>query len=508
MGIKTGQAYTNNLRDGRSLYVNGERVQDVTRYAPYKGIISEISAHFDRFHDPELQPRMTHPSPVNGEPVSNSFLLTRTWEEMLQRVDGESLRKDATYGMMGRLPDFMNAFVTDVAAIPHVLGHRDKAFAENALRYWEYCRDEDICLTHTLVDPKRDYSKGLESQRALKFVRETDSGIVVDGARMLSTLAPVSEELWVGPFMPRKPDEEDYALSFAIPVATDGLSFIAREPYASGRSRYDRPLSERFDEGDALAVFDNVLIPWDRVFVARDVTAYNMMAPSFPGFLALQANIRGRAKLRFMIGLASKMADVLGRAEQSHYRAMIGEMCAFDEMADGLIEASAREVLANVEQEAMRAADPTYNLTDRFRETAALFAAPDRGMVGMATLRFFIPYVNAKIVEIIRLLGSSSLVMTPTAADFANTTTGPMLEEYISGAGVSARERVQVMKLAWDAIATDFGGRQEIYEIFFAGDPELGRQLHYRTPRRDKYVEMVDRLLAESSAFDAQAVND
>ena len=204
-----------------------------------------------------------------------------------------------------------------------------------------------------------------------------------------------------------------------------------------------------------------------------------------------------------MIGLASKMADVLGRAEQSHYRAMIGEMCAFDEMADGLIEASAREVLANVEQEAMRAADPAYNLTDRFRDTAALFAAPDRGMVGMATLRFFLPYGNAKSVEIIRLLGSSSLVMTPTAADFANTVTGPMLEEYISGAGVSARERVQVMKLAWDAIATDFGGRQEIYEIFFAGDPELGRQLHYRTPRRDKYVAMVDRLLAESSAFDA-----
>lgn len=504
MGIKTGQAYIESLRDDRELYVNGERVGDVTQHEPYKGIINELASHYDRFHDPEIQSRMTFPSPKDGSPVSNSFLLTQTWDEMQHRIDGETLRKDATYGLMGRLPDFMNAFVTDVAAIPHVLGHRDKAFADNAIRYWEYCRDEDICLTHTLVDPKRDYSQGLEGQRALKIIRETDAGIVVSGARMLSTLAPVSEELWVGPYMPRQPGEEDYALSFAIPVATPGLTFIAREPYASGRDRYDRPLSERFDEGDALALFDNVLVPWERVFVARDVMVYNMMGPSYPGFLALQAIIRGQAKLRFMIGIASKMLDVLGRDDQPHYRSMVGEMCAYDEMASGLIESTAREVLTNVGTEASRAADPEFSLEDRFKDMSALFAAPDRGMVGMSTLRFFVPQMNKKIVEIVRLIGSSSLVMTPAAADFANPKTGPLLEEYFAGAGVTAHERVQVMKLAWDASCTQFGGRQDIYETFFAGDPELGRQLHFRTPKRANYVAMVDRLLAESTTADTQ----
>lgn len=498
MPLKRGQEYRAALRDGRKLYVAGERVRDVTTHPAFSGIIDEIAAHFDRFHDPAIAGRMTFPSPVTGEPVSNSFLLARTWEEMSHRIDGETLRKEATYGLMGRLPDFMNAFVTDTAAIPHVLGHRDKAFAENALKYWAYCRDEDICLTHTLVDPKRDYSKPLAEQRALRLVKETDAGIVVSGARMLSTLAPVSEELWVGPYMPRQPDEEDYALSFAVPVATPGLRFVAREPYSAGRSTFDRPLSERFDEGDALALFDDVLVPWERVFVCRDVVAYNMMGPSYPGFLALQANIRGRAKMRYLIGLASKMAEVLGRDEMPHYRAMIGEMCAFDEMADGLIEASGREVLAAVHKEEARAADPGFSLEDRFREVAALFAAPDRGMVAMSMVRFFIPWVNKRLVEIIRLLGSSSLVMTPTLADLENPETGPQLEEFIAGAGCSARERVQVMKLAWDTVATQFGGRQDIYETFFAGDPELGRQLHYRTPRRAAYQEMVERLLRES----------
>jgi 4-hydroxyphenylacetate 3-monooxygenase oxygenase component len=503
MGLKTGKAYIESLRDDRDLYVNGERVGDVTKHAPYSGILDELAAHFDRFHDPEIQSRMTFPSPKDGAPVSNSFLFANTWDKMLQRIDGESLRKELTYGMMGRLPDFMNAFVTDVASIPHVLGHKDKSLADNAIRYWEYCRDEDICLTHTLVDPKRDYSKGLESQRALKFIKETDAGIIVSGARMLSTLAPVSEEIWVGPYIPRQEDEEDYALSFAVPVATPGLSFVAREPYSSGRSRYDRPLSERFDEGDALALFDNVLVPWDRVFVFRDVPVYNTMGPRFPGYLTLQAVIRGRAKLRFMIGLASKMLEVLGRDQQLHFRSMLGEMLACDELADGLITASGREVLSNVEYEAARAENPQKDVKDDLKEMAALFTEPDRGMVAMSALRFFIPFVNKKAAEIVRLAGSSSLVMTPTEADFDNPKTGPMLEEYIAGAGVSAKERVQVMKLAWDAVATQFGGRQDTYETFFGGDPEIGRQLYYMTPKRQQYMDMIDRLMAESTAADA-----
>src|SRR5260370_17341775 len=105
---------------------------------------------------------------------------------------------------------------------------------------------------------------------------------------MLSTLAPVSDELWVGPYMPRKPGEEDYALSFAVPVATRGLKFVCREPYDTGRSSFDRPLSSRFDEGDAIAIFDDVLVPWERVFPAPHLTIYNLMPPSFPRTIPFQ----------------------------------------------------------------------------------------------------------------------------------------------------------------------------------------------------------------------------
>jgi aromatic ring hydroxylase len=151
-------------------------------------------------------------------------------------------------------------------------------------------------------------------------------------------------------------------------------------------------------------------------------------------------------------------------------------------------------------EEFAKQTDPNFVLEDVARETASLFASPSRGMVGVSMLRFFLPEVNTKVNELIRLMGSSSLVMTATEADFANPETAADLEQFLGNEQASARERVQVMKLAWDAVAGEFGGRQEIYEIFFAGDPFLSRQLHYFTPRRGQYQAMVDRLLRESGA--------
>lgn len=496
MGIRTGAQYIEGLKDDRKIYVNGDLVRDVTAYPGFQGIIAEIGRHYDRYHDPKLQPRYTFPSPKDGKPVSNSYLQATTWEEMQQRVHGETSRKEDTFGLMGRMPDFMNAFVTDVAAVEYVVGHKDRQFAKNAIAYWEYCRDNDICLTHTLADPKRDYTKGLSEQRSIKIVKENDAGIFVSGARMLSTLAPVSHELWVGPFIPRQPGEEAYAVCFATPMDADGLKFVARETYATGRSHYDRPLSERFDEGDALAMFTNVFVPWEKVFCAGDLVAHNMMGPSFPGFLALQACIRGRAKLRFMTGLASKLAKTVGRDKMPRYQEILGELMGFNELADGLIEGTAREVLRNAQEVQKKNTEASGGLTDKFGEVAGIYANPDRSNVGMSMLRFFLPVVNTKANDAIRLLGSSSLVMSPTEADYNNPDISADLEEYISGPDMSAKDRTQVMKLAWDAVATQFGGRQEIYEIFFAGDPFQSRALHYQTPRREVFEAMVEKLLA------------
>lgn len=498
MGVRRGQAYIEGLRDDRHIYVNGELVRDVTQYPPFQGVIRTLADLYDRQHDPTYQPLLTSPSPTSGQPVSTSFVLAQTWEEMEQRLRGERARCELTYGLMGRLPDFMNAFITDMAAIRNLLGRHEPRFGENAWQYYELCRERDLCLTHTLVDPQIDRSKGVEAQEGLRIVKETDAGLVVRGARMLSTLAPISDELWVAPYMPRKPGEEAYAVSFAVPVATPGLKFICREPYDTRRSDFDQPLSSRFDEGDAIAIFDDVLVPWERVFAARDVDTYNLIAPALPGSMTLQAVIRGTVKLRFMTGLASLVAQAVGRTEMVRYQEMLGELVAYVELAEGLLTATAHDVLYNANHPLGEAGgSPVSPSASRgvIPGLGTLFGVPGRGMVGITTIRIFFPFVHAHAVDAIRLMGSSGLIMTPTEKDFAHPDLQEILPRHLRGRDLSAQERVRVMKLAWDAISNQFGGRQLMYEWFFAGDPINNRILYYGTDRRKECTAMAQHLL-------------
>ncbi len=478
MGIRTGAEYRASLRDTRSIYVNGERVEDVTTYPPFQGVIDTIAMLYDLQHDPARQPTLTYPSPANGEPVGVSFLITDTEDDVERRVRAEEFRAESTFGLMGRMPDFMNALVTDAAVAHPFIGQRNQRFGDNIFRYYEQCRDNDWCLTHTLIDPQIDRSKGpaeqADPEAALHFVRETDNGIIVRGARMLSTLAPFSNELWVGPFYPRKPGEEAYALCFAVPMDIPGLTFICRESYNSARSSFDRPVSSRFDEEDALAVFDDVEVPWERVFINGDIEASNYILAHAPGYALLQGVIRGTVKLRFMAGLACHVAEAVGRTAAPHVQTQLGEVVANVEIANGLLRAAAQDVVRGR------------------REGASLRALA-------ASLWVFIPQAHVHAAEVIRQLSGSGLIMTPTEKDLHNPEIAPYLERYLRGKNLAARERIQLFKLAWDMIGEQFGSRQLQYEWFYAGDPNFTRARFYYSPAVKDYKAMVDRLLEKTA---------
>jgi 4-hydroxyphenylacetate 3-monooxygenase oxygenase component len=472
MGIRTGSQYVDSLRDGRTIYVNGERVKDVTRYAPFMGVIESLAALYDLQN--QHRDIMTYKSPTTGEPVATSFLMADTIAQAEQRTRSEEMRAESCYGLMGRMPDFCNALVTDIAAARAFVGQREARFGENAMRYYEDCRENDWCLTHTLIDPQIDRSKGPAEQAdpflALRIVHETDSGIVVRGARMLSTLAPFANEIWSGPFYPRRPGEELYTLSFAIPVDTAGLKFICREPYDSGRSRFDRPLSSRYDEEDALAVFEDVLVPWERVFVKGDIEIFNGVMPRTPGYAQLQGVIRGLVKLKFLAGLACHLAEAIGRADAIHIQAQLGELIANAELAGGLMRAGQQEILRGLRD-----------------------SLPHRALA--AALWVFIPQAQVRAIEVIRNLSGSGLIMTPTEKDFDNPEIGRYLEKFLQGKDITARERVRLFKLAWDMIGEPFGSRQLQYEWFYSGDPLFTRMRFYRSPVAKRYQGIVKRLL-------------
>ena len=471
MGIRTGSEFRESLRDGRMVYVDGERISDVTDYPPFRGTVDTLASLYDLQH--EHRDLLTYTSPKSGDSVGVSFLMGDTVEDIERRRSAEEFRCEFTCGLMGRMPDFMNALVTD-AAMMNLTSRRNPRFAANLMHYYEDCRENDWCLTHTLVDPQIDRSKGPAEQAdaslALHLVRETDRGIIVSGARMLSTLAPFANELWVGPFYPRRRGEEAYALCFGVPIATAGLKFVCRESYDRGRSHFDRPLSGRFDEEDALAIFEDVLIPWERVFIAGDIEASNAFIGNAPGAALLQATIRGMVKLKFLCGLACYLAETIGRTEALHVQAQLGELIALAEMLRGAVQTGVTEVAA-----ARKHGQPIRTLA--------------------AALWVFIPQAHMKAAEVIRQVSGSGLIMTPTEKDLANPEIAAHLERYLQGKGVSARRRVQLFKLAWDMIGDQFGSRQLQYEWFYAGDPYFTRSRFYRSPVVGELKAMVDRLL-------------
>lgn len=473
MGIRSGDEFIESLRDGRTVYVGGERVSDVTTHPPFRGVVASLASLYDLQH--RHRDEMTFASPSSGEPVAASFFMAESVEEVEWRIRAEQSRADYTYGLMGRTPDFCNALITDFATGVAELGARDPRFGENMRRYYEECRERDWCLTHALVDPQIDRSRGPAEQSdpflALRVVRETASGVVVRGAKMLSTLAPFANELWIGPFYPRRAGEEDYTLCFAIPCAAPGLKFICREAYNTGRGDFDRPLTSHYDEEDALAVFDDVEVPWERMFIYRDIRIFNSIMVRRPGYTQLQAVIRGLAKLKFLAGLACTIAESIGRTEAIHVQAQLGELIANVELVKGLVRAAAYEVSAAKREEILT-----------HRSIAA-------------TLWVLIPQCQVRAIQVIRELSSSGLIMTPTEKDFANPEIAGYLEKYLRGKDLDARDRVRLFKLAWDMIGEQFGGRQLQYEWFYSGDPYFTRQRFYRSPVAQEYRDIVTRLL-------------
>lgn len=498
MGIRNGAQYLAGLRDGREIYIGGECVSDVTDHPAFRRGAQELARVYDAQFDAVFQPLLTFPSPADGQPVSTSFLLARTAAEIEQRVKGESLRADLTYGLMGRLPDYMNAFVTDCAAIAYLLGHRNPEFGANAVKYWEYTRDNDIAMTHVLVDPHVDKTRGVEAQDAMRVVEENTEGLIVEGCKMLSTLAPLSDEVVVAPYMPRRPGEEAYTLICALPVATPGLKFISRESYDTGRPIYDRPLSGRFDEQDSLAIFDRVLVPWDRVFLYGDIELYNLTSPAYPGYLLLQAMCRATAKLRFVAGVCALVAETNGRGGIARYQEMIGELLGFLEIAEGLVVAVAHEVLNNLDHPLPVPGAADAPQLAAVPGLATLFGGVGRTAQGISAIRLFFPMVHQKAAEALRLVGSSALIMTPTEADFGNAALAPYLERYLKGRdGLPSKDRVRIFKLAWDLLGEAFGSRSLLYEHFFAGDPINNRLLYWNLPKKAEAQALAERMIGE-----------
>ena len=483
MPAKTGKQYIDGLRERPAeVWLRGERVEDVTTHPALSGGVRSVAALYDRQHDPELRDAMTFPSPSSGEPVGLSFIIPRTAEDLARRRAMMTHWAWQGCGMMARTPDFMNVSIAGWAGAAAYFGTNRDGFDENVLRFYEHIRENDITLTHTLVNLQRRRDLGvvdnIDSQVALTVVKETDAGIIVRGSRILATLGPISDEIAVYPTRTHLLGKDAWrqAFSFAIPNDTPGLKFICRESFDFGRSAFDHPLGARFEEMDALVFFDDVLVPWERVFLLGDVEMCNnyAVATQSTTHSGYQVTNRCVVKTEFILGLASLMVETMGSGDLPHVQERIAEIVVYLETLRACLRASEADAQLNKWGVMCPAQGPI---------TAARALYPTM--------------IYPRLAEIVQLLGASSLMALPSESDF-DAAIGPEVERYLATDNSSGRDRVRLFRLAWDVACSAFGGRQVLYERFFGGDPVRNAMLTYQTYNRDEAVARVREFLHSS----------
>jgi len=481
MPARTGRQYLEGLRSQeREVWLGGERVRDVTDHPGLASGARAIASLYDMQCQPDLREMMTYRSPTTGDPVGMSFIIPRTQDDLVRRREMMLRWARATCGMMGRSPDFMNVTFAAWAASADYFARGRPQFADNMRRYYEHIRENDLVLTHSLINLQRSRNVSglynLEEGTALHCLRESDAGIVVRGARVLATLGPFSDEIAV--YSPRVPLYTDghnpFALNFAIPSGTKGLRFLCRDSFDQGRSHFDYPLSSRFDEMDCVVFFDDVLVPWERVFLLGDVELLNKTgaATNFSAHSAHQGAVKNLAKCEFVLGVALLMTETLGNAQVPHTEAYIGELM----LTSSLMKAC------------IRAAEADAKL-DRWG-----VMCPDPVMIESTRNLFMTAY--PRMAEILELLGSSSFMIVPSEADFQSPLAAD-IEQYLATDTASARDRVKLFRLAWDIVGSAFGSRQVLYERFFASDPLTRARALNALYQKDDVVNRVRQFLDE-----------
>ena len=475
--MRTGTEYLRSLNDGRRIFVDGERVNDVTRHPAFRQAARSVAALYDIAAAPELRERMTFASPKTGEPVQRCWQIPRSHADLRARRQFSETWAEATFGLMGRAPDHVAGFFSGYAAVPQFFAAAGQRFADNLVAFYEFMRDNHIYCSYAIVPPQIDRSKPAHQQSDPTLyagvVKERDDGIVISGAQQLATGGAISDYIQLSCIQPLQPGDENYANCLAVPVAAPGLKLYPRKPYARAGSPADYPLSSRFDESDSYVIFDNVFVPWEHVFIYRNVELSRDQWRKTPAHLLgnHQAQTRYVTKLRFMVGLAHRMNEMTGNAANPAVMIMMGELAALVSIYESML--LAHETMGTIEDGVLWPSKTTYYAASSMQSE-----------------------FNGRMLEIIRELAGAAFITLPSSsADFDNPEIAADIERYMRSGTADAKSRVKLMRLIWDFLGSEFGSRHAQYEKFYGGPSFAAKQNLYRNFDFKRATGLVDRAL-------------
>ena len=452
--MKTGTQHLAALNDGRRWICDGKVVADVTTDPAFRNFTRTAAGFFDAMGAPPNRERMTFASPTSGAPVGRHWQLPTSREELLAIRAHMEAMAGLTCGMVGRSPDHIAATLAGMMMGIDVFERFDRRGAGAFADYYRHARDNDLYLSYVIVNPQADRSRPAAGQPdtglVAHIVDEDAGGIVIQGAKMLATSAVAANEILISGIQPLAPGDEAYAFTAALPMATPGLSFMSRRSYeGAAASEFDNPLAFRFDENDAVVHFDNVRIPRERVFLSRDIAAaqaqwHETRAHVYQNYQSL---VRLTVKLRFLLGIARRTAEINGTLAMPQVRDTLGALASKAALMDAALAG-------------MEAAGEQYKG----------YYVPNRMMLcaGQAAAQRLYP----EVIHTLRELAGGGLIMLPSSvSDLIDPTTRALVERTQKSPAADSLERVKFFKLAWDAIGSEFGSRHLQYEMFYSGAP-------------------------------------
>lgn len=491
--LKTGSQHIETLKDGRQVYLNGSVVDDVTTHPGFRNMVATVGELYDYQSRPENVDLMTFEIPAahggrDGDRANRIWQLPGSYDELVERRRALENWTGLHAGFLGRAPDHVASCIAGMYMGLEVFEAHDPARAKALHDYYRFARDNELYLTYVIINPQADRSKAAHEQAdaflTAGVVDEDAEGITIRGAKMLATGGIMANEVFVTCIQPLQPGDAKYALSFSIPMNAKGLKILSRKSYEEHAvSTYDNPLASRYDENDAVLYFDDVKVPWDRVFINQDVEMCQKQFHATPAhvYQNYQAQIRLMVKLRFLTGIGRRIADTNGVTNFPQVKETLGQLAAENAMVDSMVHA----------MEVKGSQHGDYFVPDRH----TLYAA-----------QVLTQQLYGKILNTLRDLAGGGMIMLPSsAADYANPELAAIIGKTQQSPAASSEERVKFFKLAWDAVGSEFASRHAQYEMFYAGASFVTKNHSFRTFDWDSSAAMVDRVLDSYSLDDELA---
>jgi len=448
--IRTGSDYKESIRDGRDVYINGEKVPDVTVHPQFKPLVDIRARIFDMAHDPATRDLMTVTQKGEVNAVGNALPYTQAdWWAKRRATDAVM---DEIGGVVTRVGDETVGEIWSLFDASDVLADMDPQFAKNIETHVGRVLRSDPFHVSANTDPKGDRSKLPQDQdpdMLLHVVRETDAGLVVRGAKF-ETAAAYANQAFTKPTIANWGEDalSDYAVGFICDLGAPGLKFICRTGFAGRASVEDYPLSNRFDEIDTLVVFDDVLIPWENVLFYRHTRAATCIRATlhrYSAFAFVQRNLR---LADMMIGAALFNVRQTGLDRLQPVQEKLSALAVYREGINAHLTAA----IALAE-----------------RSPAGLMM-PNQSMIYAG--RVLAGSQLHEMMHIARELCGGQIGVTPDLASFQNPETAPWLEKYftVSEEWV-AEDRRKLMAFARDLLNSDYAGHRLSFQLFAQSPP-------------------------------------